>query len=217
MKTKLLGLSVNISPRFFEDLKKLLSLTSEQLNKIAKYAKTREGFRIPEEDIHKLFQELQTESIEKISSVLSMADFIYRLTEDKKISPEELVNDLNTLSQELKIVGFEAKKEDFKTLFLPNELFNKERSRTEYENAILPNLISLRILWDVRPVFKKDSTEILTLLPVALLQFKTKNTVNKEANVCSFQVPESDIKGIIKNLNESLDELTAIKKKIQVE
>jgi hypothetical protein len=213
MKTKLLGLPINISGSFFNDLEKLLSLDPEQINIIANYINTKKGFRLSEEQMHQLFKEIKTVPIQKIASILNVGDFIYRLSSSKKLTVEDVVNDLEILANELKVKNFNQKKIQFKKLFSKNEIFDKERLSISYQKAILPNFSSVKIVWDLRPVFGRDSVEILTYVPVALLEMNVKDSETGEKHTYKVQLSESTIKDIAEDLNHSLKELTAIKNK----
>jgi hypothetical protein len=214
METRVLGLTTSISPVFFKDLRLLLSLKKEEVVKLAKFTKSDAGFKVSEERIHEIFKDIKTVSITDLSSILNVGNYVYRLADDKDLAVEDIIADLRILAEELKIENFSEKQEAFKELFARNEAFSSERLKSIYQK-VLPYYISGKIAWDVRPVFKKKSMEILTTLPVAILRLRI-GSYSEEGKTFSLQLLESDIKELMEVLEHSKKELLAINNKLKI-
>ena len=217
MYTKLFGLvsDTDISDRFSNHTTKLLNLDRDKVKKITNHVDAKkEGFDIPDELITKIAEELQIEP-EDLDDILGISKFIYKKVEQRKVTEEQLEQDLETIAQHYGIkLSPENRKEFIKLLFERKSEYELSKKVGTYKVGIIPSVEGIATACDVRAIFDSETSQIASYLPVVIARISTIDDRETEKSVI-LQFSEKSLMSFKKYLDEAVEELIKMKKELK--
>ena len=190
VQKKLIPSSLRSSGAFRRDLKALLSLSSDQLIILGRIAsESTEGFSAGSQAAP-LADEMGI-SVDEARHAVLVADLLYERCRSERISVDEAVEQLATISQELDLPDVTEKTAALGQLLSIKKLYEGEGYVRSQARSIVAHLMNLDGVWDIRPVFHRDTGEITKRLPVLILTASWHDDVGESHNA-TFQLDEDD-------------------------
>lgn len=159
------------SSSFRRELETFLRLSADQLNKMAVIANGADGFSPSRQAIS--FSEQASLSLEEARQSLGIAEYLYERCRDHEISPDDAVEELKGISVRLKIgaeiAGKEAALRDF---FSAKDAYESERYANLLASSVAGHFQRLDGVWDIRPVFHRDTGKLVAKVPVLLINLR---------------------------------------------
>lgn len=174
---------------FVTDLKKLLSLTHTDLEQLHKLANGPDGFWPSNQSLK--FAEQASVSNEDARIILNVAEYLYERAHENVISPERGAAELVEIGKSVGVDKVEEKRPLFEHLLATKEAYERGRRATLRATEVIAHFEDLDGTWDIRPVFHRESEEIIAKVPVLILNVKWHDSSGTSRDAV-FQLAERD-------------------------
>lgn len=221
MYTKLIGLTETVAKDFFADIKKLFSLTPEQIKVLATHVDGKDGFSLPEKVISKLAEQFQRNPKDLVDA-LSVSRVIYKRLRQKEqqggdevITPDDLAKDLQGIAKEIDTPVTSAILDTLKVFFERKPNCEMEEAIMAFKVAIVPAIEGITFAYDVRAVFDQvDESKIVKFLPIVIIRISTiDDKDNKKTMV--MQATEDTLLKLKRYIDASLKKMQTLQKELK--
>jgi len=139
------------SKPFLNLIRSLLSLSADELNKIAEAVTTKDGFRVSSSALAGLRGSLGKPAPDLLE-LLSVCGFLYDSALSEEVTDADLVRELLELGESLEVEIPDDKVEALRSLFKPNPEYNRDRRRRSASEQAMPLLEQVSLHCDLRAV-----------------------------------------------------------------
>lgn len=152
---------------FRNELGIFLRLSAEQIHELSVMADSRDGFRATRQTMR--FAERASISPDDARYVLRVAEFLYETCRESRLPVDDAVTELVDTAAALGIPDVSEKRSALGDLLAAKDGYESERYAEAQALATVAHFMSLEGTWDIRPVFNRETQEVVTTVPVLLL------------------------------------------------
>lgn len=199
---------------FHEHFALVLNLPSNKIDELADFLNTDDGIVVSDTDQLLEIWKPIGRPIEELQNVLSVLKHIYDEAIRKEISPDAVIEELESYCEKRDITAaFEERKEAIKKFISPSPGVIKRAKVEPFATGVVPVLYSISGVVNLRAAFSdRTSEELVGFVPVAEVRLVTYNDHDKDTEIpFSFQVTEAGISKLIKNLESYKKQLLRVK------
>ena len=187
---KLVPDSLRSNEAFSRDLKELLTLTADQLSGLNRLAtESPDGFSASLQAAPVAAETGVT--LEKARRAILIADFLYERSRTQRIGVDDAVQHLADIAPELGITDIDDKTEALLALLSPKELYETGGYSKMQARSVIAHFLDIDGVWDIRPVFHRETGKVTKELAVLLLSVSWHDDVGVSHNA-TFQLDEND-------------------------
>ncbi len=174
---------------FRDDLKLLFSLSQDQLKDLVHIGEEPDGFLANKQSLK--FAESAALSVEHARSVLLITYYLYERCRELIILPDEARRQLLEVGKNLQIKDLDKKQSVLQEVLVTKKAYESGgRAKVQATEAV-SHFLGFNGAWNIRPVFNRETQEILTKLPMLLLNVSWHDTTGT-AHDAVFQLDEED-------------------------
>ena len=160
--------SVLLANRSFrDDLKRLLNLPSSELLWMNSLADGPEGFS-PVRQSMKLAEHAAIDPQDAIGAMRA-AEYIYERARECPMAVEDATKELLQIAATLDVRDVGQKSDALRALLATKDGYEAGRYATSESLAVVPHFAGMEATWDIRPVFNRDTGEVLTTVPALIV------------------------------------------------
>lgn len=159
---------------FREDLQALFTLSPEQLQVLSALGNGRDGFWPARQTMS--FAEQASISLDEAKRTLGVAEYLYERCREYQISPDHAVAQLLDGARALGIEHVAAKDPALRDLVSPKDAYESQRYAAIQAIGTVPHFMRLDGVWDIRPIFHRDTDELVARVPVLLINVAWHDT-----------------------------------------
>jgi hypothetical protein len=185
---------------FREDLKRLLNLPPGELLWMNSIADGADGFS-PGRQSMKLAQHAGIDPQDAIG-VLRAAQYIYERAHESSISAEDATRELLEIAPTLDVQDVGRLADPLRALLATKDRYEVERYAKSEGLIALPHFTGMEGVWDIRPIFNRDTGEVLTTVATLILNVSWHDSVRNDYSTV-FQLTADEWT----ELREALDKL----------
>ena len=193
---------------FRESLRALLTLTPDQLHRVAAAAESENGFEPTDQLIRGLHEALGI-SEKDSASVLAVCSFLYEGLREAG-NAEGLVRELAEIATELGIADLPSKQDALKDLFRRNEAYDRRTMRRRTAESVLPVLESVWLYCDLRAVAAEPTAEAPRYVPVVVARLKFDEPIAGQEAIF-FQMTEEALAKLTSDVQRTRELIERIK------
>lgn len=196
---------------FRRDFEVFLSLSKEQLLQLNSIADSPDGFVAHVQTVK--FAEQSSLPFEKARASLLVGGYLYRRCREDKISPDDATRELSKISSILGI-DISGKESALRSLLAVKDSYEAGRYADSRGVDVGYHFMRVDGAWDIRPVFHRDTGEIVKRVLVLLLNLFWHDTTGTEHDAV-FQLGEKDWAEFNKKIGKLQQQYEAIKKTLE--
>ena len=208
MEARIIPATLLAMDSFRESLRALLSLTPEQLDRLAAAGETENGLEPTDQLIRGLHEALGI-SEKDIASVLTVSSFLHDGLREAE-NAEGLVRQLGEIATDLGITDLPSKQDALKRLFRRNEAYDRRTIRRRTAEAALPVLESVWLYCDLRAVAAEPTAEAPRYVPVIMARLKFDETIAGQEAIF-FQMTEEALDRLASDVQRTRELIEKIK------
>jgi hypothetical protein len=208
MQARIIPATLLAMESFRESLRALLTLTPEQLDRLAAAGETENGFEPTDQLIRALHDALGI-SEKDIGTVLAVCSFLHEGLRQAE-NGEGLVRQFAEIAPELGIPNFDPKRDALKRLFRPNEAYSRRIIRRRTAEAALPVLETVWLYCDLRAVAAEPTAEAPRYVPVIMARLKFDETMAGQEAIF-FQMTEEALDRLASDVQRTRELIERIK------
>lgn len=208
MEPRIIPATLLAMESFRESLRALLTLTPEQLDRLAAAAETENGFEPTDQLIRDLHDALGI-SEKDIGTVLTVCSFFHEGLRQAE-NGEGLVRQLGEIATELGITDLPSKQDALKRLFRPNEAYDRRTIRRRTAESVLPVLETVWLYCDLRAVGAEPTAEAPRYVPVIMARLKFDETMAGQEAIF-FQMTEETLERLASDVQRTRELIEKIK------
>lgn len=174
---------------FKDDLVKFLRLSKAQLQQLDVASQGPDGFWPASQSLK--FAEQAAIPSEDARAILEVAQFLYEGCREQSISPEAGTTQLIEICESLKVPDAAEKRDAFICILSTKESYEKGRRAQLRATEFAGHIEDLEGIWDLRPVFHRESGEIIAKVPVLIINI-TWHDNTRTTHEAVFQLAERD-------------------------
>lgn len=205
---KLIPESLRSNESYRRDLKALLTLDTgpiQTLNRLAE--ESADGFS-PADQAKDLANETDFETGEA-RRVILVASLLYESCRDQRLAVDDAIKQLVEIADDLGISNFSEKADTFADLLSLKSKYETEGYTRQQAKAVVPHLMALDGVWDIRPVFHRESGQIIKRHPILLLSVSWHDD-SGSSHSASFQLDDDDWSDFTKKVRELEEQRNAL-------
>ncbi len=117
--------------------------------------------------------------------------YLYERCREQSISSDGGATQLVEIGESFEVKDITEKREVFKSILSTKESYEKGRRAELQATEIIGHFVDLDGVWDLRPVFHRETGEIITKLPVLIMNVTWHDSTSTR-HVAVFQLAERD-------------------------
>ncbi len=205
---KLIPDSIRSNEAFRRDLGALLSLEPGQLEVINRMAvESADGFS-PSPQASPV-AEATGLSVDDARRAILVADVLYERCRDQRIPVSDAVDQLATIAPEVGVQDFSEIAATLLELLSPKHVYETEGYAKVQSKSVVAHFIGLDGVWDIRPVFHRETGKITKNLPVLLLNVAWHDDVGT-SHSAAFQLDDDAWADLRETVQELTDRLASL-------
>jgi len=187
----LIPVSLRDSKGFQRDFKLFASLSSTQLESLAKVGDSEYGFSIPDSSLSEITSSLGLQERD-LAAIFKVVRFLYKRMMDENINVESAVSDICEFSKEQLRRDLEDKRDNLVHLLQPKRLYDYKLLSKTAEQSVLPIITSGDLEFDMRAITDPRTDEVIGYIPIVLLNLSLEKEGAEEQTV-TLQISETNI------------------------
>jgi hypothetical protein len=185
---RLIPTAILASPTFLSDFRSFIGLSAEQLKVVDSLAQTPDGYS-PSKQSERLASEAGISS-DSATATLRVAEYLYERCREHQIPVEEALDQLADAASSLDI-SVEDRREILRSILRAKPDYEAGRHASLQAIAALSHFVGIEGVWDIRPVFNRETREIVANVPVLLVSINWHDAVGNNYSA-QFQLDEED-------------------------
>ncbi|MCH7698127.1 MAG: hypothetical protein IH865_04220 [Chloroflexi bacterium] len=205
---KLIPESLRSNESFRRDLKELLTLGTKPILALNRMAEESADGISPADQTAGLALETELETAEA-RRVILVASVLYESCRDQRLPVDDAIGQLADIADEMGISSFSDNADSFAELLSVKSKYETEGYARLQAKAVVPHLMDLDGVWDIRPIFHRESGEIIKRYPILLLSVSWHDD-SGSAHSASFQLDDDDWADFTKQVHELEEQRSAL-------
>jgi len=195
------------SASFRDDMVKFLGLSADHLRDLNSLADGPDGFRPSRQSTR--FATKAAISADDARAALRVAEYLYEKCRDEAISLDAGVNELTQIASDLQVADVATKASELRDILAVKDGYESKRQAAAQAVATVAHFVGLEGTWDIRPVFNRETREVVATVPVLLLNLSWHDhggTLH-EAVVQLNDEEWGDLEEVVKRIRDNRDAL----------
>ncbi len=192
---------------FRRDLEALLGLSEEQLLQLDSIADSPDGFSTDVQTVK--FAEQASLPFDKARASLSVAGYFYRRCREDDISSDDAIRQLSKIASMLGI-DISGKESALRRLLALKDSYETGRYAESRAVDVGNHFMNVDGAWDIRPVFHRETDEMIKKVLVLLLNLRWHDTTGTQDDIV-LQLNEDDWRDFSDKIKELEQQYEATK------
>ena len=207
-ETQLIPSHLLPSESFKRDLRALLRLTSDQIIALSRLAADSASGFSPSAQAP-TFAEAASISSDEARRAILIAEYLYERCREHRISPDDAVAQLVDVAPSVGIEEITDRAAALGDLLSVKDLYETEGYARRQTVAVVSHFVDLDGIWDVRPVFHRETGDIATNLTVLLLKLSWHDQ-DGTSHSAAIQLDEDDWASLRERVQKLENERVAV-------
>ena len=123
--------------------------------------------------------------------VILVVDYLYERCRNRNIALDAAIEELTAIASELEIEEIADRAAALNALLSPKDLYETKGRTGEQARSVVPHFIDFDGVWDIRPLFHRETGAVANSRPVLLVSFSWHDDAGTAHNA-SFQLDDED-------------------------